>query len=207
MTLKLAQKKVNCLSFLSILVGIIFISGCAPQQQEQITNLDSVNISDESSHTESAPVDQTTKPAAVTIDNGSCIISNNGYIGIKGTMCQLGAEYAKGYDITVSGSMTGPEGTSFLVHTTPGIPDLNGEIFFCGGWEKDTLVNKCTRQSDSSIETAQWSLTRNYVMGEYVNVNPNMQVIINAEERDKFYEVLTTATYTISCPTVVYCTN
>ncbi|MDO8467892.1 MAG: hypothetical protein Q7S56_03020 [Nanoarchaeota archaeon] len=171
------------------------------------TNYAEADIPDESVDNNIPVVDDTTKPASVTINNGSCVISNNGYIDIPKTMCQVGGSYAKAYEIKVSGSMTGPVGTVFSFGENPQIPDLADESFSCGGWEKDKIMHYCTRKVNSNFETAQWSLIRYKIAGEMINVNPNMQVIINASVRNetRMWETEANAIYTISCPKIDYC--
>lgn len=156
-------------------------------------------------------VNNTTKTGAVTIDNSSCIITHNGYLGMgfgtEAFRCKQGDKFAQGYDITVSGSMTGPVGTVFYIKTDPAIPSIHGEeVFSCGGWETDKIMSRCTRQANSNIETAQWTIMEPYVVGEQINLNPDMQVTINTDVKDSMYgKLLDSATYTISCPTVNYC--
>jgi hypothetical protein len=144
--------------------------------------------------------------AAVTINGGSCAISgNNGYMDIKGTMCQLGSKYAAFYEVKTSGSMTGPEGSYLYVGAHPQMATTSGDVLSCGEWELDKLMNHCTRQEGSSAETAQWSYTaRGY--GEQVNVDPNMQETITAGVHDTDWRTENIEEkYVVSCPTVDYC--
>jgi hypothetical protein len=129
--------------------------------------------------------------------------------GTEAARCESGDKFAQGYDITISGSMTGPVGAIFSVKTNPVIPSLYGEeVFSCGEWEQGLYPNDCERKANSNAETAQWSLTNQYVAGEAINLNPNMQVVINADVKDEMYgNVLDSTTYAISCPIVDYCTK
>jgi len=157
-------------------------------------------------------VNDITKPASVTIDNASCIISDNRYFGIgfgtEAFRCQQGDKFAYGYAISLSSSMTGPVDADFSVGTNPAIPTIAGEeVFSCGGWEKELPgFLDCGRKNNSNTETTQWSLTEPMVAGEQINLDPNMQVTITAVVKDSMYgKVLDSTTYTVSCPKVNYC--
>jgi len=149
-----------------------------------------------------------TTNAAVTIDNASCAIRSNVYLGSGQSLyCKEGWKFASSYNIIVSGSMTGPVGASFYMDSAK-ISARDSQIFSCGGWAKDDYSIRCIRQADSSLETAYWSLTRNNVAGEIVHLSPNLSPVIYVEVKDRnsiYGKVLANATYVLACPTVDYC--
>jgi len=170
------------------------------------------NYAETGSDNNPSGINEITKPASVTIDNASCIITRNGYMGmgfgVEEFMCKQGWRYAQYYGITLSGSMTGSVGADFSVGTNPVTPTISGEeVFSCGGWEKALPgFLDCERKNNSNTGTTQWSLTEPMVAGEQINLDPNMQVTINTVIKDSMYgKVLDSATYIVSCPKVNYC--
>lgn len=192
------MKKITIALILMTAAFALLLTGC----KEQPNNGQNTSVNNQSNQ---IVVEHQTQPAektaSVQFANYSCVITEK-YEGIvKGTLHDMGAKYARAYEIRAAGTMTGSEGSVFFISTDPTVGTTAPDTFSCGGWEIDNVMRTCKRTA-SSPETSQWSyVTHGY--GEQVNVAPNLKMSfiatmsIDYQQKDK-------KTQEIQCPSVTY---
>ncbi len=183
-----------------VLLSVAFsllLAGCKEQANNE-QNTSTEDLTPEDNAPEPQPVEKT---ASVQFANYSCIITEEYKGDVRGVLRNMGAKYARAYEIKSSGTMTGSEGAQFFISTNPTVGTTAPDQFSCGGWEIDNLMRTCTRTA-SSPETSQWSYVA-HGYGEQVNVAPNLKMAVTAimsidyKEKDK-------KTQEIQCPSVTY---
>lgn len=158
--------------------------------------------------TEPVPSDADSK-AQVTISDGTCVISGL-YEGGNPAAKREGWRFARYYKVTVSGTVSGPVGTTFMFRPTPVLPNARTPTeFSCGSWYKSEYVRNCERM-EGSTEATQWSHsveTYGEVLNNLNDVN-NIQVEITVTAGKGYSELYEgkgdTKTLVIKCPLVTY---
>jgi hypothetical protein len=142
------------------------------------------------------------KPAVnLTIKGGSCVIIEKYNGSVVGVLRDMGAKYARIYEMNVSGTMKGPKGSRLFVTTSPTVGTAKPGELSCGGWEADQVMRTCTANVDTDVPL-NWSyVTRAY--GEQVNVAPNLQMEISGTLSVDYKEMDKKAV-TVACPKVDY---
>ncbi|MFH1786390.1 MAG: hypothetical protein ABH829_01930 [archaeon] len=142
------------------------------------------------------------KIAEVVAGDASCKIIEKYTGDVTGVLRNMGAKYARIYEIRSSGSMSGSVGAKMDLSTDPIVGTATPAQLDCGGWMNDLFSSGCVRQSNSAPELAEWSYTTR-AYGEQVNVNPNLQVKVNLKASID-YKTMDEATATATCPAVNY---
>ena len=147
-----------------------------------------------------APVTPTPKTGKVSITSGSCSVVEMYDPQFSETYRNLGMNYARVYQVQVSGSMEGPNNTEFRLTTDPYIGYSEPETLSCGAWTNDPHLTSCIN-SDAKQGSVDWSYATK-AAGEQVQVKEFVVTIHATVSIDG--EVVDEATYPIQCPTVKY---
>jgi hypothetical protein len=140
------------------------------------------------------------KTGAVTVDSTQCTLIEDYDKLAQGTLCRLGAKYARVYEIKAEGSMSGPEGSEFTLSTLPFVGGSSDWQLSCGGWLK--AGDTCYREAGSADQPQKWSFTTQ-AFGEQVGVDPNLQVAITGTVTIDGRVVQSTRS--VTCTQVDYC--
>lgn len=145
---------------------------------------------------------QTQVAATAKVLSAECTILEHYTGDVISALKKMGAKYARYYTLKSSGEASGPVGVRFTIDTKPLVASMK-EKLSCGDWWVDTALGHCMRLNESMSEKMTWEYeTRAY--GEQVNVDPNLEIKVEADVSNKNYDVLDSDNYVVKCPAVDY---
>jgi hypothetical protein len=140
--------------------------------------------------------------ATVSVTSAKCTILETYTGDMISVLKKMGAVYARYYNLKATGMASGPVGTRFILDTKPLVGSAK-EKLDCGDWFVDTALGNCMRLNENMSESMNWEYETN-AYGEQVNVDPNLQIKIEASVSNKNYDVLAKDDQTTKCPAVTY---